>query len=458
MSEAQYISTGQTKGESGLSHYGLGLEKYTHFTSPIRRYADVVVHRQLLLSLIPKDQKRIEPPPGFGSNALESLPGSETISIMRGEGLLSPRKELNVQSESRFDSMTQGSKPSNISSVGVTATETTNLSSHLHLYKNQEISQICDILNRQNRMAKLSSFECQGLFLSLYFKKHAERTQAVVTNLRTNGFWAYVPKFDFRAPVFLSDKNGDLQIDPALLNLPPSSGVRPTAAFASSGTARKFPTGKCTLKQSASSEHLEVTISEAKIKYEVRVLDVVSVDIFCDDWNTKARVPQPRLHLTTSSSRSKPSSTIESITHLMNSLSPSHNLDTKTEQTSSENNTDVLSVYNNILNIDRCPILHEKLRFEEPKERPHDSSSSGQASIPGRLVFGGFVNPDTRSAQQSRAIEDASSAAIERRNQALAHHEKQNTYSRNSQIEKDVTARMQRLAASKRNARKGKGK
>ncbi len=31
-----------------IGHFGLGLSEYTHFTSPIRRYADVLVHRALL--------------------------------------------------------------------------------------------------------------------------------------------------------------------------------------------------------------------------------------------------------------------------------------------------------------------------------------------------------------------------------------------------------------------------
>lgn len=34
-----------------MSHFGLALQEYTHFTSPIRRYADVVVHRQLLQAI-----------------------------------------------------------------------------------------------------------------------------------------------------------------------------------------------------------------------------------------------------------------------------------------------------------------------------------------------------------------------------------------------------------------------
>lgn len=56
MTQAVYFSSGSVEAAE-YQHYGLATPIYTHFTSPIRRYSDVLVHRLLAASL------RIDPVP-----------------------------------------------------------------------------------------------------------------------------------------------------------------------------------------------------------------------------------------------------------------------------------------------------------------------------------------------------------------------------------------------------------
>jgi protein SSD1 len=53
MQRAKYFVAGRTPDEQ-YQHYALNLPLYTHFTAPSRRYADMVVHRQLELALADK--------------------------------------------------------------------------------------------------------------------------------------------------------------------------------------------------------------------------------------------------------------------------------------------------------------------------------------------------------------------------------------------------------------------
>jgi exosome complex exonuclease DIS3/RRP44 len=50
MNQAKYFGSSEFSYEE-FNHYGLAMPIYTHFTSPIRRYADVLVHRLLAAAI-----------------------------------------------------------------------------------------------------------------------------------------------------------------------------------------------------------------------------------------------------------------------------------------------------------------------------------------------------------------------------------------------------------------------
>ena len=86
---------------NNLGHFGLGLRRYAHFTSPIRRYADLLVHRALILAHnFGKDG-------GIKATAEELEPICEAISLTERRAAVAERS-ANDRYSARFMSQKLG--------------------------------------------------------------------------------------------------------------------------------------------------------------------------------------------------------------------------------------------------------------------------------------------------------------------------------------------------------------
>ncbi|GAB5353842.1 hypothetical protein AAMO2058_000068700 [Amorphochlora amoebiformis] len=150
MSEAQYVAAGDFEkkdGRGGLYHYGLAADLYTHFTSPIRRYADIIVHRQLLRAVASRQNE-----------------AEECAKDNEGE--------------------------------------------RLDLGRVRKMAKVCNV---RNRNAKMAARDSQDLFLHIFLMAHGPvTTQAIIYGLKKNGFLCFLPHLQIKSSCLLLDASGEL--------------------------------------------------------------------------------------------------------------------------------------------------------------------------------------------------------------------------------------------------------
>jgi DIS3-like exonuclease 2 len=169
MQNALYFCTGAPDYENHSekwAHYALAMDRYTHFTSPIRRYADVMVHR-LISDVLAKERQAEE----RQSEKKEKKKGN-----MKGQGKMES-----------FESTGTKRSP-----WGKKFTE--------------KVVEQCMQCNRQKLAAKSVQEDSIKLYLAIWLNSHPYDTEGVILDL--NGpkwMGVFVPEFGMEFKVYWED-------------------------------------------------------------------------------------------------------------------------------------------------------------------------------------------------------------------------------------------------------------